>query len=85
MPADKIIETDDELPQRQRDILEALDLSVFREHGASAIDLMNNTEIPKATIHRYLSKLKDKGLIRQHKSGDPYYVTDKGKALIKEE
>ena len=82
MPADKIIETDDELPERQREILDTLNMSVFREHGASAIQLMNNTEISRASIHRYLSKLKDKGLIRQHKNGDPYYITDKGKSAI---
>jgi len=83
MHADMIVDTSDELSERQVAILEILDLSVFGDIGASAIDISNATEIPRSTIHRYLSKLKDLALIRQHKSGDPYYITDKGKATLK--
>jgi hypothetical protein len=63
-------------------ILEFLSLETFTQAGAKVNQMVNSLNIPERTIYRMLSHLKSDCQITQSKSGDPYHLTDDGRATI---
>jgi hypothetical protein len=70
------------LSEAQRKILEVLNFAIHVTHGATSIQIEHASEVPKGSIGRALSTLKELGYMYQKKPREPYFITDKGiKAL----
>jgi hypothetical protein len=83
VPADSVIVTKHApLTLSQRKILETLDLDVFANTGAKALQLSRATNVPESSVWRTLSNLKKKGYITQSDKGDPYYITESGRSKL---
>lgn len=72
----------EQLTEGQLKALEFLALPVFEGSGAHARDIETVGKIPHASLFRVLSALKELGLITQGKRGDPYTITDTGRAKL---
>jgi DNA-binding PadR family transcriptional regulator len=70
------------LTEQQLKALEFLALPVFEDYGAHAKDIETVGKIPHASLFRVLSALKENGFITQGKRGDPYTITDAGRAKL---
>jgi predicted transcriptional regulator len=70
-------------PQEMQ-ILEMLALEVFEGCGARATQISNTTNIPERSLYRVLSNLERKLTITHGKRGDPYTLTDEGRALVRQ-
>jgi len=68
----------DPLSERQLEILKFLALPVFTEAGARAIQIEKALNLPHKSTFRLLSSLKERSVISQGKSGDPYRISDTG-------
>ena len=84
MDADKIIQTN-ELTLSQKEILEQMGLEIFDEVGMRSQQIIAAAELAPSTTYRVLTQLKKQGFIRQHKKGDPFYITDKGRTAIRDD
>jgi hypothetical protein len=83
MPSDRIVTTrDSKLQKNERAALEALNLEVFENAGASARKLVEISQVPEGSLYRVLSKLLKRGYVTQHQKGDPYYISDTGRRAI---
>jgi len=71
-----------ELGKNALRILEFLNLPVFNPYGASARQISDALNIPNTSIFRILSKLKSDSHLYQAEKGDPYHITDFGKAEL---
>jgi hypothetical protein len=59
-------------------ILETLAMSIFREHGASCLQLHKIIKVSETMIYRCLSDLKNNDFLLQLSKGEPYRITDDG-------
>ena len=82
IPANKVAMEYAPLSERQRKLLEALNLAIFEESGARLKQIVSVSGLAESTVCYSLSKLKRQGYITQAKSGDPYYISNKGKSLF---
>ncbi len=71
------------LTKSQREVLEILNLSVFRDIGAKSAQVRQECKIPMATIYRVLSELKERGYLEQSEKGDPFTITAAGIAALR--
>jgi len=81
LPADVVSESE-ELTQKEFKILEFLTLPVFDPYGATAKQIGDALNIPAASLFRILSHLKSNSHVSQAQKGDPYHVTDFGRAEV---
>lgn len=81
LPAERVI-TRGMMTESKRKILEVLALAVFERTGARSKQIIDSLDIPAKTIYRVLSELKKDGYLTQDNKGDPYYITEAGKAAI---
>ncbi|MDP9315436.1 MAG: hypothetical protein M3R24_32010, partial [Chloroflexota bacterium] len=65
------------------EVLEILNLSVFRSIGAKSAQVRQECKIPMATIYRVLSELKERGYLQQSEKGDPFTITAAGIAALR--
>lgn len=72
----------DKLTAAQLKILETLAYETFSEAGAKAAVLIRVANVSETTAFRALSTLKRLNYITQSKSGDPYFIAEKGKQLL---
>jgi hypothetical protein len=63
-------------------ILDFLALDTFRTAGAKVSQMVNALNIPERTIYRLLSHLKSEAQITQSKLGDPFTLTEAGRATV---
>jgi len=70
------------LTRAHRTILEVLAYSIFAETGAKAQQLIETTELARRTIYQALSDLYTRKYIVQGSKGDPYTITDLGRAQL---
>ncbi len=83
VPSERAVQTRrDPLTKNQRQLLEALSLEVFIESGAKTTALIQTAEVSGGSIYRVLSVLKRLGYVRQAQSGDPYFITPEGLAML---
>jgi predicted transcriptional regulator len=83
MPAEKIVQAPDELTPGQQEILEQLSLEIFASAGMRSSQIIGAVDLAQSSVYKVLTQLLQRGLIRQAKKGDPFYITDKGKQLVK--
>ncbi len=76
---------DDKLSNAQRKLLEFLSHSIFRDTGARSRDIEQAGIMQRSQVYGALSGLKDKDYLTQGQKGDPYYVTDQGRAALERE
>lgn len=81
LPAEVVAEST-ELSAVGLKVLEFINLPVFIPYGASARDISAALNIPPTSLFRVLSKLKSHSHIFQAEKGDPYHITDFGKAEL---
>jgi predicted transcriptional regulator len=81
IPAEMVIMAGTITP-KGRKVLDALNMAIFREAGASAPQIMDAAGLGSSTVYTVLSRLKADGYIRQHEKGHPYYITEQGIAAI---
>ncbi len=62
VPSSKLTGRDAPLKQKHYDLLEALNLPIFKD-GASFTQLVEHTSFPKSTVNHALSKLLDRGYV----------------------
>lgn len=85
LPAESVLTTKAApLSKAQRDVLEMLDLETFETTGAKSAKIATSTLIPEGSLWRTLSTLKRHGYVRQGAKGDPFYITEAGKAKLRE-
>lgn len=70
------------LSAQEIQVLEFLSLDVFEPGGAKALQIVNGLNISERHIYRMLSHLKRELTITHDSKGDPYRLTDKGRALV---
>ncbi len=70
------------LPRVRRKILEFLSQSKFEETGARSADIESAALGNRSDVFQQLKELKLAGLIRHDRKGDPYCITDKGRAAL---
>jgi predicted transcriptional regulator len=83
MPSDKVIVTPGELTTGQQEILEQLSLKIFTDVGMRSNQIIAAVTLAPSSVYKLLSQLVQKGLVRQAKKGDPFYITEKGKQALK--
>jgi uncharacterized protein YjhX (UPF0386 family) len=66
------------LTKSERQILDMLELDIFRTAGANTKRIRENTGMAPSTTDRVLSALKNKGYITQSKKGEPYFISEAG-------
>ena len=76
-------EATDELTTLDLQVLDFLTLSVFENAGASARQMSEALNVPTRTLFRILSKLKTLCQVTQEIKGDPYKITDAGRAALR--
>jgi hypothetical protein len=81
VPAAKITHAG-ELTPTGRQILETLALETFAETGAKAATLQSILQLKHATLYAALSTLMRNAYVTQAQRGDPYYITERGKAAV---
>jgi len=82
-PASQVIMRATRMSPTGKCILEALSLSIFAETGARTKQLVDAAKLSEnRTFYRALSFLKDNGYISQGAKGDPYTITNAGRAQI---
>jgi len=82
IPANKVLMDDAKLTERQKQILDSLNLAIFKETGATYKRLQEITKLPSSSLSYSLSNLKEKDLVGQASKGEPYYITEKGKLAL---
>ncbi len=83
VPAESVIPSQNApLTSAQRKVLETLNYAIFENVGAKASELERATTLPHNTMFRTLSWLKQRRYIEQSVKGDPYYITDAGRAAL---
>jgi hypothetical protein len=82
LPADKVIKKYDAVKGHAKRILETLHLAVFESIGARFAQLGKSSGVPEGSIHRVLSNLKQRGLISQSNTGEPYFITEEGRKAL---
>lgn len=82
LPAETFAATD-ELTVLDLQILEFLSLEVFLSAGASARQVSESLNIAARTLFRVLSKLKKLCHLIQDTKGDPYRISEDGKAALR--
>jgi hypothetical protein len=86
LPAESVVTTKAApLSKTQREILAVLNLAVFENIGAKSSEIGKATGIPDGTLWRTLSTLKRLHYVEQSSKGDPYYLTDEGRAKLEAE
>jgi hypothetical protein len=70
------------LSRHERKVLEVLNLAIFQATGAKSAQVQEAAGIPKASIYRLLSNLKERGYLTQHAKGDPYFITAIGSRVV---
>lgn len=79
MPTDKVMHTDsDELTATELRVLEVLAQSIYVEAGCGWKRLCDEAGASNSTMSVTLSRLKDRGMIRQASRGEPYFIEPKG-------
>lgn len=83
LPASKVTQRDAPITQKQIDVLDALNLSIFAE-GATFTQLVEHLNVAKSSLNYSLTKLKDRGYVEQAGRGTlhRYVVTDSGKEVL---
>lgn len=81
VPADQVIPSGGVSPLG-RQILECLALEVFRNHGAPSRDIESSVNGSRSAMFTTLSALVRGGYIRQAATREPYFITDKGLAVV---
>ncbi|HSH81237.1 MAG TPA: AAA family ATPase, partial [Herpetosiphonaceae bacterium] len=69
----------------QRTMLEFLALSIFEGTGARSRDIEQRNLMQRSSVYNVLSSLKTLGYISQGAKGDPYFITDDGRAALQRE
>lgn len=84
MFATKVIDVPGQaLTKTEKAVLEALNLAIFAESGAKSSQLKDHlNNVPINTLYKVLSRLKQQNLIVQGVKGDPFSITEAGKAAI---
>jgi hypothetical protein len=86
VPAEQIITTKyAPLTTHERQMLEVLSLAIFEDTGAKSSALVDAIVMPRAQLFRRLSRLKTHGYVSQSTKGDPYFITDAGRAKLQEQ
>jgi len=70
------------ISRSERRILEILNLAIFREAGAKAVQVQEASGYPKPSCYRLLSSLKVRGFLTQSAKGDPYFITGTGEQVV---
>jgi hypothetical protein len=70
------------LTEKQRKVLETLNMPTFVDIGAKTTVLCNATGIPEPTMYRMLSTLMTLGYITRGAKGDPYMISSTGIAML---
>ena len=81
LPSD-MVNAPTELSTQAIKILEFLALEVFETCGANAQTVINGTSVPATSVYRILSGLKSNSQVVQESRGDPYHITDFGRAEL---
>jgi hypothetical protein len=83
LPAESVITTKAAaLTKTQLEVLSVLNLAVFEDIGTKSKQIGEATGIPAGTLWRTLSTLKRLHYVDQSAKGDPYYLTDEGRAKL---
>jgi DNA-binding IclR family transcriptional regulator len=61
---------------------ETLALETFVQSGARAATLQSILNLGNSALFRALSQLMRAGYVTQAQRGDPYYITQRGKAAV---
>jgi hypothetical protein len=86
VPAEQVITTKHApLAPHERQVLDILDYAIFEDTGAKSKDLESAVNMPRPSLFRTLNRLKQRGYISQGAKGDPYYITDTGRAKLQDE
>lgn len=81
LPADQVEPASGVTPLG-RQILEVLALDVFRNHGAPSRDIESSVNGSRSAMFNTLSALVRGGYVRQAATREPYFVTEKGLAVV---
>ena len=83
LPASKVTHRDAPITQKQIDVLDALNLSIFAE-GATFTQLVEHLNVAKSSLNYSLTKLKDRGYIQQAGRGTlhRYCITESGRDVL---
>jgi hypothetical protein len=82
VPASGRVDITAPLTRNERKVLEILNLAVFREAGAKSLQVQEATNLPKPSVFRLLSSLKERGYLTQNSKGDPYFITAHGERVV---
>jgi hypothetical protein len=83
VPAEQVIFTGKEpLTKQQTTILECLAMTTFEKVGAKAMQIESVINVPRSSIYRQLSNLMSRGYVSQADKGEPYFITETGKAYF---
>ena len=86
VPADRVYATkEDRLSEGQRKMLKFLAQPIFEESGTRARDIEHAGVMQRSSVFEVLSALKRRSYISQGQKGDPYYVTEEGRAALERE
>lgn len=81
LPADQVLPSGGVSPLG-RQILECLALDVFRNHGAPSRDIESSVNGSRSAMFTTLSALVRGGYVRQTATREPYFITEKGLAIV---
>jgi DNA-binding MarR family transcriptional regulator len=86
VPAEQVITTKHApLAPHEHQALTVLNYAIFEDTGAKSKDLESAVNMPRPSLFRTLSRLKQRGYISQGAKGDPYYITETGRAKLQDE
>ena len=83
LPASQVAAPSSKLGQREIDLLSFLSLSIFSVYGARTNQISDGTGIKGGGLYRMLARLKNAGVVKQAKRGDPYSITPQGSDELK--
>jgi predicted transcriptional regulator len=83
VPTSKITMRDAPITQKQIDVLDALNLSIFTQ-GATFTQLVEHLNVAKSSLNYSLTKLKDHAYIMQkvERAVHRYFITEEGKDIL---
>lgn len=81
VPADQVIPSGG-VSARCRQVLECLAMDIFRDHGAPSKDIETQTGMAHSSVFNALNTLVRGGYARQGAKREPYFITEKGLAVV---
>jgi DNA-binding MarR family transcriptional regulator len=82
LPAEKVIQTSsDSITTNQHKVLDCLAMKIY-EFGATNGEIETQTDIPRGSLNRTLSKLLELGFIEQKAPREPYTISASGREAL---